>query len=371
MSLSKKKHVCVIYNYAQHYRENIFVKLNECFEVDFYFGDHYRGIKKLDYELLTNVTEVKNIQIFGTNFYFQPLLTRALKDKYEVFIILGDPHCISSWIVLFYAKLKSKKSFLWTHGWYGKENTVKKILKKTFFKLASGVFLYGNYAKKLMLKQDFKESDLKVIYNSLDYDRQLTFRNSCSYNRVFQDHFNNQNKNLIFIGRLTKIKRLDMALEALDYLNAEKPCYNLTIIGEGEMKEELKAKSEKLNITKNVWFYGSSYNEQEISNMIYNADLCISPGNVGLTAMHSMMYGTPVITHDNFMFQVPEFEAIVQDETGSFFEFNNSLSLASQISSWFNRNSNRDEIRENCFRIIDKYYNPYFQIEIIKNAILK
>lgn len=54
------------------------------------------------------------------------------------------------------------------------------------------------------------------------------------------------------------------------------------------------------------------------AEFIYNADLCVSPGNVGLTAMHSLVFGCPVITHNCFEWQMPEFEAIQPGITGDF-----------------------------------------------------
>lgn len=54
------------------------------------------------------------------------------------------------------------------------------------------------------------------------------------------------------------------------------------------------------------------------AELIYNADLCVAPGNIGLTAMHAMMFGCPCISHNDFSWQMPEFEAIVPYKTGNF-----------------------------------------------------
>ena len=80
-------------------------------------------------------------------------------------------------------------------------------------------------------------------------------------------------------------------------------------------------------LNQNVCFFGPCYDEFEIGMLIYNAALCVSPGNVGLTAIHSLSYGTPVISHNDFKHQMPEFEAIVPGETGAFFIANDLNSL--------------------------------------------
>ena len=125
-----------------------------------------------------------------------------------------------------------------------------------------------------------------------------------------------------------------------------------------------------MGLTDNVWFHGASYDEEENARLIYNADLCVSPGNVGLTAIHSLTFGTPVLTHNNFTRQMPEFEAIKDGVTGAFFMQDNEESLASQIDNWFQKNKDiRDEIRANCYEVIDSEWNPYYQMEIFKKVL--
>lgn len=80
-----------------------------------------------------------------------------------------------------------------------------------------------------------------------------------------------------------------------------------------------------------MWFYGACYDEKQIAEFLYNADLCVSPGNVGLNAMHAMTFGCPVIRHSNMVAQMPEVEAIEDGLTGTYFEENNIESLAQSI----------------------------------------
>ena len=95
-----------------------------------------------------------------------------------------------------------------------------------------------------------------------------------------------------------------------------------------------------------------------------------SPGNIGLTAMHSMVFGTPCITHNDFPYQMPEFEAIHEGITGTFFEKDNVDDLAFHIIKWFEeKGSLREEVRKACMNEIDTSWNPHFQIEVLKANI--
>ena len=67
------------------------------------------------------------------NIYWQRGIFNTLKSKYSIYLITGDPFCLSNWFLLLYAKILNKKVYLWTHGWYGREGFLKKNHKKNIF----------------------------------------------------------------------------------------------------------------------------------------------------------------------------------------------------------------------------------------------
>lgn len=338
---------------------------------DFFLGDNLPGnIKKMDYTSLTGYKKsLKNIWLFK-NFYWQKNSVGLVLKPYKHYLIDGEPYCLSSWAILILAKISGKKTYCWTHGWYGKENYAKRILKKVFFGLSHHIFLYGDYAKNLMVKEGFNASKLSCIYNSLDYELQLSLRKNIVTRDFYTRHFKNNHPVLIFTGRLTPEKKLDMLLEGLARLNNMSYPLNLIIVGAGEMADRLKELAKTLHIEKQVWFYGACYDEKQLSELIYHADLCVSPGNVGLTAIHAMTYGTPVLTHNNYAFQGPEFEAIEEGKTGIFFDHDNLQSLVEQIQYWFSLPLNRLQIRDNCYKVIETKYNPFYQIGVLKKQLI-
>ena len=223
-----------------------------------------------------------------------------------------------------------------------------------------------------MIKEGFKPDSLFTIHNSLDYEKQVVVRRKLHATNIYKSHFVLSGFNLVFIGRLTQVKKLDMALSALRLILDSGLHVNLTFVGDGIESEKLHSLAFEMNLTDNIWFYGPCYDEETIGELIYNADLCVSPGNVGLTAMHALVYGTPVITHNNFPYQMPEFEAIADGKTGTFFEYDNVESLASSIKNWLIINGdNRDGIRQNCFDEIDHYWTPEYQMDVLRKQLIK
>ena len=360
-------------NIGSHYRAAIYQLMDRELGCDFCFGDKWDDIKKMDYSLLSHkVIEVHNKKN-GGGFYYQKGVLKLLKADYDTYIFIGETRCISTWLFCVVARLfyPRKKVYFWTHGWYGKESKTEKFLKKIFLRLPKGgCFLYGNYARELMVQEGFNPNKLYVIHNSLDYDVQLTLRQSLQPQPIYQEHFHNDNKNIVFIGRLTKVKRFDLLLEALTMLKERGEYVNVTFIGDGIERQNLEKLVEEKGIKNQVWFYGACYNEKTNADMLFNADLCVSPGNIGLTAMHVLMFGCPAITNDDFCHQMPEFEAIQKGKTGSFFKANNSQSLAETISQWFAMYGNeREKVRQACYNEIDKGWNPHIQIRLIKEVL--
>lgn len=345
--------------------------MNDILNCDFIVGDMLDDIKEMDTFLLTNLKYKFQRKTIGGPIYLDKGAVSYFwknRNQYDIILLGGDAYSISVWIVLFLSKFTGKKVVIWTHGYYGKEGKATTFMKKWFYGMADRLFLYGDYAKKGLAEHSIvPENKSVVVYNSLDYDAQLRLRNKVGSLSVYKNHFKNDNPNVIFIGRLAFVKKLDLLISAAAKLRDSNFNINITFIGDGEAAQALKELSAKYNLG-NIWFYGGCYDQTVLSEMIYNADLCVSPGNVGLTAMHCLMFGCPVITHDNFAMQMPEFEAIEHGISGNFFEYGNVDSLAASIKTRLTNNLSREEIRKKCYEVMDGKYNPQSQIVTMQNT---
>lgn len=367
------KKLCCVFNIPSLYREAIYLDIDKAFDCEWFFENEKNDIALFDTSQLKAVSFLEHDQFIG-RFYRMRGLLRCLwrRKDFDHYLMVGAPMCISIWTLCIFLKVfhPRKKLYFWTHGWYGKESFAERIVKKAFLKLADELFVYGNYAKGLLVNNGFKEDRIHVIHNSLSYNVQLDLRKQLSSSDIYKEHFGNSHPVLLFIGRLTPVKRLDMLLDALDLLNHRGENYNLVFVGDGKEKESLAHKTVEFNLNEQVWFYGACYDEKANAELIFNADLCVAPGNIGLTAMHVLMFGCPAITHNDFPYQMPEFEAIVPYKTGNFFERGSVVSMAEVIEDWFRANhSLRDYIRECCYKEIDEFWTPAFQMNVLKQVL--
>ena len=310
---------------------------------------------------------VKNYWFLKKYLFWQGgLLKKVVLSSFDCIILLGDIATLSTWILIFISKIRNKKIILWSHGLYGNESVIVKHIRLFQLSLGNELLIYGERAKGLLQNYGFEENKIKVVFNSLDYENQKELYNNLKSTRIkFNYFFDNNLPTILFIGRLTKEKKIFQLFEAFKILNKNSYRYNLLIIGGGSERKSLEKNFYQLIKEKKVHFYGPEYDERKIASHIFNSDLCVSPGNVGLTAIHSLTYNTPVITHDNFKNQMPEAEIIINGVNGFLFKEDDVFDLSQKIKLWFEQNHSGYNNR----KLIDEKYNPHYQSQIITKAI--
>jgi glycosyltransferase involved in cell wall biosynthesis len=363
--------ICCIFNLAPHYNEPVYKLMDKELKCDFYIGDRISyPLELMNYESLNGFKKKLKYKSLIGNFYWQKGVIALAFKSYKHYILTGEPHCMSTWVILLLNRLSGRKSYLWTHGWYGDEGLLKKMIKKLFFGLSHKVLLYGDYARTLMIKEGLNPKKLLTIYNSLDYEAQIRVRQSLEDSFVYKEHFKNEYPVLLYIGRIQSRKKIELLIEALNELQKTKSFCNLLLIGKQTDETGINRLISLYSLDKYIWFYGPCYDENILGELIYNANVCVSPGNVGLTAIHSLVYGTPVISQNNFKQQMPEFEAIQPNVTGDFFIEDSVEDLYSKIIKWTSIcNEERKSVRQQCYKVVDEKYNPRIQVEVIKKAI--
>ena len=376
------KRIFLYSNIASHYRSYLWLKFLRIPFADFhlYFGDPgISGIKEIDFtttefeDYQNRIHKLKNYWIFNKAVVWQSgVIGSTIKDNIDIAIFTGEMYCLSTWVASIICRLRKIEVVFWGHGIYGNEGRTKLIVRKLFYKLANKHLLYSQHAKKLMISKGFNEENLFVIFNSLNYELHKSLRKKFendSKTNVFGFFNNPKMPVLVFIGRLTTEKKIGQLITLAQELNRTEIKINLLIIGNGIEKENLSTIG-KVGIEKKwLHFTGAIYDEEMNGKFLFCSDLCISPGNVGLTAIHSLSFGTPVGTHSNFHNQGPEVCSVIDNYNGFLFEENNISDLKKKITNWLETAYNRGTIRTQCYQIIDKYYNPDYQIQVIERLI--
>lgn len=374
------KRVLIVYHFIAHYRIPIFSLLskskNPYYEIVSGLSSDI-DIKKADPSLGAIDVEagglrwikLKNIWFLKHCLWQRGLLKLILNSKHDTIIFIGTMYFVSTWFGAILAKILKKKVVFWTHGFLKEEKGIKGFVRSSFYRLADEILVYGNRAKNILVSKNHDPDIIHLIFNSLNFERQVKIRES----PVLFDYslsFNNPRLPVIgFIGRVTKSKRLELLFDSLSLLHSRGYFCNLLIVGDGEALNLAKEKVISLGLGNYVHFFGPCYEEEINFSLLRRMRVVVSPGEVGLTCIHAMTYGVPVITHNNFELQGPEFECIIPNITGDFFNFYDPVnSLAEILVKWLVRND-MENVKNDCFNIIEKYYNPLVQKRIFDSVV--
>lgn len=365
--------VAVIYHAWPHYRQPVMRAMDGSGAVayDFYGSDAaVEGVLPADPAAVARFVAAPFRRL--GKWVWQPAAVRAAGDpRYHAIIMLADPHFASTWIAALLARVRRVPVLFWGHGWLRPEAAGKQRLRRAYFGLSQRFLVYAERGRRLGIAAGFPAERITVVYNSLDVPRAdaliAAIESGELASAVPQALFADPARPLLICtARLTDKCRFDLLLEAAARL--DRPV-NVLLVGDGPARAALERLAAKLGVR--VHFFGACHEEETVGQLIYHADLTVSPGKIGLTAMHSLMYGTPALTHGDLDAQMPEVEAIEEGRTGAFFRHGDAADLAAAIARWLDRSPPRAQVRAEARAAIRARWTPQVQARIIEQAVLQ
>lgn len=144
------------------------------------------------------------------------------------------------------------------------------------------------------------EKKISIIPNGIDH----TIYNNLPEKGLFKEKYNipKENRVILFLGRIHKIKGLDLLLEAFSYLRRVVDDITVAIVGPDEgYQDTLFGRTIELNISDRVIFTGPLYNDEKISAYI-DADVYVLPSeyeSFSNTVLEAWACGIPVVISDS------------------------------------------------------------------------
>jgi glycosyltransferase involved in cell wall biosynthesis len=157
---------------------------------------------------------------------------------------------------------------------------IKRVIKKIFLSKISTVFASGKLHTKLLDKLNYKD-EIRITKGVGIINKP----NFAKTKRVY-------NYNFLFIGRLTYIKNLKFLIDIFNNL----PNHKLTIIGDGEDKQQLQS------IANSNIFFIEPIENNKLKYFFQKNDIFILPSISepwGLVVEEALYFGLPVIVSSN------------------------------------------------------------------------
>lgn len=220
------------------------------------------------------------------------------------------------------------------------EAYVHKILKS--YNLAEKIICPSRFMYDQLIRGGVKKDKLVVLPNFITEELYLQTPGKMKID---------QDISILFYGRLSKEKGIELLIEAKKQLSAE---VRLKIIGTGPEEERLKQKVKDESIA-NIEFLGFMQGEdlyREIRSSICTVIPSIWNEVFGLTIVESYCFGVPVIGSS-----IGGIKEIIKDDvTGNLFKCGNINDLAKKINGLLNKNSKEYQLMsDNCLAEKNNY----------------
>lgn len=181
---------------------------------------------------------------------------------------------------------------------------------------------------------------IKVIHNSYEcLPRQYISKKTETHSKKFF--------NIFYMGRLEKVKRIDILLTAFQQLNQKYNNCHLIIAGKGHYEQELKILAKKMNIESAISFVGF-INQKKKEIYFCKSNIFVLPSSYetfGMVLLESMCFKVPIVA--SRVGGIPE---IIEDKkTGLLFEAGNSKSLFKKIEILYSDEQKRNLLAKNAY----------------------
>lgn len=182
-------------------------------------------------------------------------------------------------------------------------------------------------------------SQIRVIYNGVEQPKAGALVGDGSGRQV------------VYIGRLKRYKRLDRLVMAIGQLRADFPDIHLHIAGEGDARNEIAQLVESLNLQEHVTLHGF-ITQEEKESLLQTATVFATPSmqeGWGISVIEANAYGCPAVAYD-----VPGLSvAIRHEQTGLL--ANDDVSFVSALATML-----RDEERRKRYSTAARLWSQHF-----------
>jgi glycosyltransferase involved in cell wall biosynthesis len=251
-------------------------------------GIYLHGVCKPQKMFVKNRRSISGPIIFASKVLF-PLL----KEDYDIIVCDNFPyfHCFPAKIC---SVIKGKPLVInwievWDDYWYeylGNKGIFGKTIEKLTAHLSKNVISISDSTKKGFENINHRVK-MEVIPCGIDFQEI----------QLISPH--NENSDLIYAGRLTKQKNIDLLIKSVALVKEEIPSIKCIIIGHGPEYEELKRLTVDLKLQNNIFFLGFLDSYNEVLSYMKSSKIFVLPSTregFGIVGLEANACGLPFIT---------------------------------------------------------------------------
>jgi glycosyltransferase involved in cell wall biosynthesis len=264
----------------------------------------------------------RNLEIsLGTRtLVYEPVVRWVLGGNFDAIVVGHEFKFVSPMLLFGLFRIMRKPALLWGHGYHrASDSSLARFLSSPIARLADGYLAYTEGSAAKLRAAGVEASRIVVVRNTLDMteERAAHARISHADPSVLRAALGLEpsGRTLIYIGRLSRRKRVHDAIELVCRLNeelSESGSTQLLVVGDGPEREILQAQAAG---RPDVIFLGPIHDPVRVARLMHIAAAVVIPGTVGLAINHAFAHGVPLITTDH-SFHSPEVEYLEDGVNG-------------------------------------------------------
>jgi len=225
--------------------------------------------------------------------FFIRILWASITQKYD---LLHVHFAYPTGLLSLPAKwLRRKKMLLTVHGSdinsVSKHNIIKYSITKFVLQQSDHIIaVSSDLKKKILLSYGLKGDKISVI--------DMGMNSQIFYPSTSKHQLSNSDLHLLFVGRLTPVKGLNVLINALELVQKKtEKTIKCSVVGDGEKLREYKELVSSLSLDNSVEFLGIK-SQSEIADIMRKVDSVVVPSyeeGFGLVAIEAFACGKPVI----------------------------------------------------------------------------
>jgi len=329
---------------------------NPGIDIQVYHGDRSVDSNRSSTGFESHYYRNYDYSFLGFSLVFQPgLMLGVIRNSPDLLVIEGTFGILTNIFLLIVRRMKHLPSVYWTAGWNnpaitGKRAQLKTHLIRLLLKLPDGAIAYGSSARDYLMAHGFSESKIIIAQNTIDVETIMTQRLLWlqSGKEVRKNITNNIDNLIVYIGRMTALKRVDVLIRAFQSLREQKDNLALIIVGQGEQMVVLKQFIDLYHIP-DIYLVGEIV--EGVESYFAAGDVFVMPGTGGLAINQAMALGLPVIAT---VADGTQNDLIVQGENGYIVPVDDADALSDAIIDILTTPGRRKSMGQRSLEIIQE-----------------
>ena len=243
----------LITNFCPFYRIKLFKILAKKINAKFFF---FSDASEENWESLNSINDdgLPIVPLLTPGMSKIQLLSKLWKqlraDDYDVYI-QGISGRLIVPLTFISAKLRKKPFIVWTGFWNHPNTFFHRLtfpIVKYIYRHSDAVVTYGTHVRDYIISLGVDEKKIFIAQNTADnglYNKEVS---TDEKNELIKSLNAENQKIILFVGRISKEKGINFLLQAAEFLNLKSKTLNLkfVIIGRGDEKENLENYCKKI-----------------------------------------------------------------------------------------------------------------------------